>query len=132
MKMFSFKLPLYGLTVSLVQIEGKEDADTILPVLKNNKLAQDDIQQTLEEIRRGCFNGGDTYRNFEIERILVIFYLMKSERMRANIYSHEKRHIEDRVLEWAGVNDIEASAFLAGFLGEKFYEFTEFVRKKKG
>lgn len=130
MKKYSFKLPLYGQNVTLVQVEGKDDADAIMPVLKDNKLSMEDAQQTIEGIRRGCFNGGDTYRNFQIERVLVIFYLMKSERTRANIYSHEKRHIEDRVLEWAGISDIEASAFLAGFLGEKFYEFTELVRKK--
>ena len=55
---------------------------------------------------------------------------MKNERTRANVYSHEKRHIEDRVLQYASVDDIESAGLLAGFLGEKFYDFDKLVKRK--
>lgn len=123
MNKLTFKIPLYEQTVTLVQIEGKEDVDAVLQLLKEIKVDQENINDTIDNIKRGCFNGGDTFRNFEIRRMLVVFYPMTTPRVKENLYSHEKRHIEDRVLEWAHVDDIEAAAFLAGFLGEKFYEF---------
>ena len=54
---------------------------------------------------------------------------MSSEKNRDNCYSHEKRHIEDRVLEWYSVNDIESAGLLAGFLGEKFADFEKMQKK---
>lgn len=36
-------------------------------------------------------------------------------------YNHEKRHIEDRVLEYCGITDIEASAYLAGYISKFMY-----------
>lgn len=123
MKTKTFKVPIYGQTITLIQVDGKDDADAIVPILKNHKLTQEHIDDVLENISKGVFNGGDTFRNFQIERLLVVFYVMKTPYQRANVYSHEKRHLEDRILEWANINDIEASAFLAGFLGEKFFEF---------
>lgn len=52
---------------------------------------------------------------------------MEDNTHRAEIYSHEKRHIEDRVLDFFSVNNIESAGLLAGFLGEKFYEFWKIV-----
>jgi hypothetical protein len=33
----------------------------------------------------------------------------------------EKRHIEDRLLDYCGVKDIEASAYLAGYISKFMY-----------
>ena len=89
----------------------------------------EDREYTINGIRRGAVNGGDTYRNLEHRRIIVIFYLMEDNMSRAEVYSHEKRHIEDRILKFYGVDDIESAGLLAGFLGERFYEFWNKVVK---
>ena len=57
--------------------------------------------------------------------MLVVFYPMSSEDVQAEVYYHEKRHVEDRIMEWASVNDIESAGLLAGFLGTKFYLFAK-------
>lgn len=120
---YSFNIPLYYVKVTLVQVEGVEDAAPVEAILKAVKTDKEWIEYTVGGIKRNCRNGGDTYRNLDLKRVVVIFYRTTSERERSNVYSHEKRHIEDRVLEWYSVNDIEAAGLLAGFLGEKFYEF---------
>lgn len=94
------------------------------------KCQQEFIDEVTDDIERGYVNGGETYRNFDMRRILVIFYPMSNKKMQAKVYSHEKRHIEDRVLEFCGINNIESAGYLAGFLGEKFYEFWNKVTKK--
>lgn len=50
-------------------------------------------------------------------------HLFENESQREEVYAHEKRHIEDRIMKWASVDDIESAGLLAGFLGTKFYEF---------
>ena len=43
----------------------------------------------------------------------VMLYLIK--------VNEKKRHVEDRILEHVGINDIEASAYLAGYLSQYMY-----------
>ena len=124
---FNFKIPLYYVDVTLAQVESVKDAEAVESILRNIKTDKEYLDDTVNAIKRDCRNGGDTYRNLNLKKVVVIFYKMSSVRERDNCYSHEKRHIEDRVLEWYSVNDIESAGLLAGFLGEKFGEF---VRKQ--
>lgn len=38
--------------------------------------------------------------------------------------------MEDRVMRWASVDDIESAGLLAGYLGRMFYRFNNIVNKK--
>ena len=66
-------------------------------------------------------NGGSTYRNMDLAKILVIIYPCKNIEQRREVVNHEKRHIEDRLLKYLGIDDIEASAYLAGYLSRFIY-----------
>ena len=125
-----FNIPLYDFDVCLVQLERSDNEKEITKVFKWLKIDDDDIKNVINALKRGAHNGGDTWRNFELHKILVSFYPTKSRKQRATLYSHEKRHIEDRGLEWASVDDIESAGMLAGFIGDKFDIFTNMVRKK--
>lgn len=127
MKRMVFQLPYYKVDITLLQVEGKEDENKVAELLKS--VDAEDLEYTLKGIRHGAVNGGDTYRDLNNKRMVVLFYPMEDNTHRAEIYSHEKRHIEDRVLDFFGVNDIESAGLLAGFLGEKFYEFWNMVTK---
>lgn len=123
MKIFRFKIPLYKIHVTLVQSEDKSEADEVRKILARNHIDKEYIEDIVDGVRRGGCNGGDTFRDFRYKRIFVFFYPYENEVIRAEVYSHEKRHIEDRVLEYFGVKDIESAGLLAGFLGEQFYKF---------
>ena len=125
MKKMEFQLPYYKVDVMLLQVEGKEDENDVAELLKS--MDAEDPEYALDGIRRWAVNGGDTYRDLNNKRMVVLFYPMEDNTHRAEIYSHEKRHIEDRVMEFYGVDDIESAGLLAGFLGEKFYEFWKIV-----
>ena len=122
-----FQIPLYKVDITLLQVESKEDESAVTELLKS--IDAEDIEYTINGIRRGAVNGGDTYWNLELRRIIVVFYLMEDNMSRAEVYSHEKRHIEDRILKFYSVDDIESAGLLAGFLGERFYEFWNKVVK---
>ena len=123
MQTLEFTVPLYEIDVTLVQVEKPDDWGDVEMLCDTFGLDEEMTKAVAEHVSNNHKNGGDTFRNFEKGKMLVIFYRMDSDKVRANRYSHEKRHIEDRILQWCGVDNIEASAYLAGFLGEQFYEF---------
>lgn len=125
MKKMDFHIPLYDVDVRLVQFDKEDDAREIRKALGYAKVDAKEIDGIIEEVKRGCHGGGYTYRNFEIRKMLLCFYPFISERERKVVYAHEKRHIEDRIMEYHNVNDIESAGLLAGFLGGKFYDFEQ-------
>lgn len=120
MKKLKFDVPLYDINVTLVQVESPDDADEVKICCEGIGLSSEDTEATLEFVKQDKRDGGDTWRNFEKGQMLVIFYRMTDGRIKRNRYGHEKRHVEDRILQWCGVDDIEAAAYLAGFLSEQF------------
>ena len=124
-----FNIPLYDFDITLLQIEEKSDKDKVLSVLKEIKCTQEHMDSVSDNIDRGCYGGGDTFYNFDIRAMVIVFYPFRSEKSRWEVYSHEKRHVEDRVLEYSHVDDIESAGLLAGFLGRKFYQFMQLVKK---
>lgn len=131
MKKLKFNIPMYDFDVTLVQVEDKGDIDSVLATMRSIKCPQEYINDTKDYIERGCYGGGDTFYNFDIKAIVVVFYYFKSESSRYEVYFHEKRHIEDRVLQHCHVDDIEAAGLLAGFLAKKFYEFINITKASK-
>ena len=121
MKTLKFKIPLYKVTVDLIQIEDKNDVEPVKAYFKENRI--ESIEEVLDNIAKDAYDGGETYSLLSIRRMTVLFYQFSSDIEKANIYAHEKRHMEDRILEYFDVNDIESAAILAGYFGEKFYEF---------
>ncbi len=109
----------------MVQVESTDEAPYIERLLKVIDSKREHVVEILDAIRRGAVNGGETFRNFRHRQMLIIFYQMEDEETRAEIYSHEKRHIEDRIMEYFGVKDVESAGLLAGFLGRQFYKFSK-------
>ncbi len=122
MKKLKFAVPLYEINVTIVQVESTEDTDEVKECCDEIGLPMDDTDAVLNIVRSDKHDGADTFRNFDRGQMLVIFYRMTNGKTKLNRYGHEKRHVEDRILQWCGVDDIEAAAYLAGFLSEQFYE----------
>lgn len=118
-----FVVPFYDIDVTLIQVESSKDAKAVERNLKPLDAPKDEVDEVVDAVRRSAYDGGDTFREFRYKRMVVIFYEFHSDIKRAEVYSHEKRHIEDRILQYAGVNDIESAGMLAGYLGVQFYKF---------
>jgi hypothetical protein len=121
MKLKRFKIPIYDYSVTFVEFEGEEDANKFEKVFKSLKISQEDINNTRKCLLNKGMNGGDTYRNENGKFFLVVIFPCENERMRRNVIAHESRHVADRLLDWANIHDMEASAFIQGYLAEYMY-----------
>lgn len=121
MKKKFFEVPIYDTKVTLIQIEPGDEWKTI----KKN-LPKDLSDEVLEDMKDCVENfddnwdGGWTMTNSTRHSALILFTGFSSEVKRANVLSHEKRHLEDRILEYTNISDPESAAYLAGYLEEQF------------
>lgn len=118
---------MFYFDVTLLQVESKDDVKQVEKACLDFDMEAEDVEAVINKVERDCEDGGDTFRNFRFKKLLAIFYRMTSNKMRENIWSHEKRHIEDRILQFLNIDDIETSAIFAGYLGEQFSNFRSMV-----
>ena len=122
MKKIKFNVPIYDMEITCLILDKNDDfMETIYPQIKNFPLPNEEFATINNNVQEHLHSGGTTYRFMTSRKILVLIYPCKSEKERRNVLNHEKRHVEDRILEHFGVKDIESSALLAGFLSEKIY-----------
>lgn len=121
MKKTEFNIPIYDFDVTILEVESKEDKAEVNTILSNIIPDKESIDEVLGYIEDGSMNGGDTFRNMGYKKFIVVLYPFKDVETRREIISHEKRHIEDRLLEYCGISDIEASAYLAGYISKFMY-----------
>ena len=128
MREYKFKIPIFGdVNITLVQVEGREDKEAILRLLKRHHITEkDDIDYVMDNVDNKEYNmrdGGDTFYRLIQREMVVIFYPFSSDEAREEVMGHEKRHVEDRLLSFLHVDDIESAGLLAGFLSKEFYKF---------
>lgn len=120
-----FNVEMYDFDVTLVQLKDKDDIKPLRSIAKKLNINLDGIEQNITD---SAFNGGITFTNAFQHEFLVIFYPYTDKMMRDAIYDHEKRHIEDDILDICQVNDKEAAAYLAEYLSKKFYKFKQSIK----
>lgn len=123
MKKIRFDVPFYNFKVVVAQIEGSSDYNEVRRLLRWMKCSDEDMSDVLGAVERGAVNGGETFRDMRLKQILVLYYPFDNEDRRYEVYSHEKRHVEDRLLEWNNIHDIESAGMLSGYLGIQWHKF---------
>jgi len=126
MKSKKYTIPIYDVDLYLVQFDKKDEKEDVEKLLKQkpyNAVNEDYKEEILFNVGKGMFDGANTIRNMDILQIIVQFYPFSSPIKQEEIYAHEKRHIEDRMLQHFNIDDIESAALLAGYLATLFYDF---------
>ena len=121
MKKIEFKIPIYDYEVTFIEIDGKSDKEEVVDEMISFGCRIEDIRNIERYIELEYTNGGDTFRDMDKKHFLVVISPCTSKEIRRDVVNHEKRHIEDRLLEWIGIQDIEASAYIAGYLSRYIY-----------
>jgi len=119
MKLKRFTVPLYKWRVVIIQIESKKDVNLLRKKLNNYGAQQEDIEELCNGTEYESRNGGMHMAGNKIS--VVVFYPFTNDKEKTNSVGHEKRHIEDEIIEKFNINCIESNALLAGFLSEKFH-----------
>ena len=130
MREYKFKIPIFGdVNITLVQVEGREDKEAILRLMKRHRITEkDDIDYVMSNVDNKEYDmrdGGDTFYRLIQREMVVIFYPFSSDEAREEVMGHEKRHVEDRLLSFLHLDDIESAGLLAGFLSKQFYKFKQ-------
>lgn len=121
MKSKRINIPLYDFKLDLIEVEDDKDAVLLRKFFKQIRLQDDVSLEILDAVENNDIDGGWTLAALGIKRILVVLLKMSSESKRRQVLMHEKRHVEDDILDHCSINDKESAAYLAGYLGKYMY-----------
>lgn len=123
-------IPLYSYDMWLVKLsqsdyKKKVRLTTAKIGLKSKTIGLDEetCKEIDENIESGDYDGAITCHNGSHRKLVVFFYPITDEEKAVEIYCHEKRHVEDYILNFLDIDDDEAAAYLAGYLGKEFWKF---------
>lgn len=120
MKKLRFAVPIYDIDVVLLQVEDKEDEEAVIEEMAQYNITDEIEEEVRNAISNDHSDGASTFWNGGLHVSVIVFYRMESMKRKRVCYSHEKRHLEDRILKFCDIDDMEAAAYLAGFLSEYF------------
>jgi len=116
-----FKIPLYNYNILFIEIEHEKDSESLLRWLKIASISKEDTEDIINNVSKGVHDGGMAFTNIRKRQGTIFLYKQTSVKEKTNTLSHEKRHLEDRILEEYSIQDIESAAMLSGFLAEKLF-----------
>ena len=123
MKMIHRMIPLYDIDLYLIQLESYNDIDDEAFSELYSVLGHDYYTNLIKEITEDKPVGGaNTIYSPGDKAGVVIFNPPESRDRSIATYGHEKRHIEDDIINHVGIEGLEAAGYLAGFLTIWFVE----------
>ena len=125
MRRVNFKVPIYDWNITVVTLYGPSDAEEFSAALKEIDADVHAAAETIEALKNGCKNGGDFWCDKGVRVGLIDVFPWTNKGNLYKTLNHEKRHLIDRILEHAGVHDIEAAAYLDGYVSAQIFEHFE-------
>lgn len=118
----TIKIPIFNHTLHVFEVEKRKDADKLIKELKSleiisDKEEEDDIRKNIDS---EC-DGATTYYRKGDCTLVVVIYIQTKDARRREVLAHEKRHVEDDILEHLGINDKETAGYLAGWLAKEVF-----------
>ncbi|NCD06176.1 MAG: hypothetical protein EOL97_08660 [Spirochaetia bacterium] len=113
-------IPIYNWTLTFIELEDAKDADIFSAYMKDFNCNKEH-DSFMIALAKGLMDIGLTKTIPETMQIFVAIFPSSSPEARRNTINHEKRHIEDEILELSGIEDKEAAGYLAGYLSEILY-----------
>ena len=112
-------IPIYEFDVIIYQLEDVNDVNPISKALKRLNITEM-IQEVTDNLTAEVIEGGFTCFNGPAKLAVVVLYPTEYGDIYKSTLDHEKRHVVDHVLDWVGVHDYEAAAYLSGWLTTRF------------
>lgn len=119
MKQKKIWVPLFEWAITLLEVQAPKDHKKVNKILKEFGVDEESRKRIKDENIRDCINGGDHFYSKSMKKSIIVLSRMSNNKQRNHILCHEKRHIEDRMMETYCINDVETAGMLAGYLGKK-------------
>lgn len=123
-------VPLFDIRVKLIQLDFEDNYDDLFKAIKTYELDKQLVDNFKDNLLRHAKDGGITCSRLNTHDIFIVFYPFTSEDKMTEVYLHEKRHVEDRILEFCQITGRETAAYLAGSIGVNFIKFQKNVIQK--
>ena len=116
MKYHKFKIRIYDWDVYYIEAENSKDSKRI-----NKKLIHIGVSKKIRKIHvnniaGGAKDGGVHIYDVHKRQSTIIIYETTSHKEKMDILCHEKRHVEDRIIDHLSLGGTEAGAFIAGYI----------------
>jgi len=122
MRRVNIRIPIYDWDLTLITIYNAEDAEPYRKYLQEIEASEEAIETSVGYVLRHCVNGGDTWRDVGQRTATIVIYPWTDEEHFIETLNHEKRHLVDRIMEWARINDTEAAAYLDGYVSKEVFK----------
>lgn len=118
MRQIQFRVPIYEWNVTVITLYGRKDIKTISEFMKVKDFSPEEIKSTTDELIRDSVGGGRAYTSYDKKEAIIIIFPYENDASFYSTLNHEKRHLIDDILEFHGINDKEAAAYLDGFVSK--------------
>jgi len=121
MKKTEFNISMYDWDITFLEEINKKDIPELRSILKKLEVVQEHIKEIVDEVKSEPVDAGFHVFYTGKRRSIVLLMGIASEKSRRNILAHEKRHLEDRIIEYCGLECRESFAYLSGEIAEYLY-----------
>ena len=116
MKIKKFLIDIYCWGVTFIEVNSLKEFEKSVKYLEEYGVEYYEINDLRKYIKEGI-SGGKCWKKVNIRESLLLVYNATNGELRNDIICHEKRHLENNIMELCDISDNEAEAYLAGYLG---------------
>ena len=114
-----FRLDYFDWDIHFLEVQSKEDLPEIKKIFKKLNISGKPI---FKEVKKDYQGGGwhicDNLKGWS----MIFIYRQVKKAKRFQDISHEKRHMEDNLLQWFNIKDSESSAMLSHNIAKLIYK----------
>jgi len=121
MKKTEFNISIYDWNVTFLEEVEKKDVPKLRAILKKLEVSPDHIKEIIEEVKDNPVNAGFHIFYTGKRRSIILLIGISDDISRRSILSHEKRHLEDKIIEYCGLECKESMAYLSGEIAKYLY-----------
>ena len=114
-----FKIDIYHWTVVVIMADDT-DKKAFRKIRKKVGISKKIWKDSLNTLMNNN-NAGEHLYDLGKRHSVIIVMNPSSKAQLAMLLSHELRHCEDRILLHLAIKDVQAAAFLSGYIAEKVY-----------
>jgi len=120
MEIRRFTVNPYKWSVIFIKYPKRKNLKEIKKILRPFEINKDKMKELYDQIKNNTLeNGGHFIYNNQCMLGCIILYKQKNKKREMVALMHEKRHLEDHILDYCNIRDYEAAGYLAGWLMKK-------------
>ena len=118
MKEFKARIDFLDWDIQMVILS--DEKDNINKFKSQQNIPDEEIKEIKDNLRSKCEDGGVTFTNYSIRKIVIFIYPHKTELKMLDTISHEIYHVVKNVTKNHDIVDSETPAYLTGYLSSIF------------